>query len=470
MKNTEEKKTYLKKLLKIKGFEQSDIEADFTNEFIHKDEFTDKFNVINQTQDEMVLLWKKRKLIKEVLDLQIRLPNATVGKSYSSILPIKSSFGDRVDVVEVIIQGCDIKYDKDSNTISAYFKDPGVFIVEIKFKTNEFSSNEIDGIISSEILVNPDPKTLWKNLESNREDSYWKEDDDSASGIFGSKKLIIGSKRGRSHAHEGLFRDDDFSHFYSEENKWGIIAVADGAGSAKYSRKGSKIACEAVKQYFMNLPNDEILNLKANIEKEIMAPNKLTQMSISSFCIAHNGKAAYSALQSISEEAKNNEANIKDYSTTLLFSFIKEVNDKLFISSFWVGDGGIGVYRSVPNDITILGEPDSGEYSGQTRFLTMKQIFEDNAHISRIKYMITDLSSKVVLMTDGISDAKFETDAALNSIESWNSFFKDLNGHNDECEKVDFDGDLENAESKLMNWLDFWSPGNHDDRTLAILY
>jgi hypothetical protein len=23
---------------------------------------------------------------------------------------------------------------------------------------------------------------------------------------------------------------------------------------------------------------------------------------------------------------------------------------------------------------------------------------------------------------------------------------------------------------KLLNWLDFWSPGNHDDRTIAILY
>ena len=35
---------------------------------------------------------------------------------------------------------------------------------------------------------------------------------------------------------------------------------------------------------------------------------------------------------------------------------------------------------------------------------------------------------------------------------------------------VDLSDDNEAAKEQLLNWLDFWSPGNHDDRTIAILY
>lgn len=73
-------------------------------------------------------------------------------------------------------------------------------------------------------------------------------------------------------------------------------------------------------------------------------------------------------------------------------------------------------------------------------------------------------------MTDGITDAKFQTDAALDKLEVWKSFMEDLEGANDENQKIDFEGDLKIAETNLMSWMDFWSPGNHDDRTLAILY
>ena len=31
-------------------------------------------------------------------------------------------------------------------------------------------------------------------------------------------------------------------------------------------------------------------------------------------------------------------------------------------------------------------------------------------------------------------------------------------------------GYLSNRTFQLLDWLDFWSPGNHDDRTIAILY
>ena len=69
-----------------------------------------------------------------------------------------------------------------------------------------------------------------------------------------------------------------------------------------------------------------------------------------------------------------------------------------------------------------------------------------------------------MLMTDGVSDPMFETDANLNKYEKWDALWKNIGN---EVEMID-----DNAESKnqLLKWLEFWSQGNHDDRTIAILY
>ncbi|MBK6609045.1 MAG: hypothetical protein IPG24_27085 [Leptospiraceae bacterium] len=65
-------------------------------------------------------------------------------------------------------------------------------------------------------------------------------------------------------------------------------------------------------------------------------------------------------------------------------------------------------------------------------------------------------------MTDGISDPKFETDANLNDLSKWDSLW-------DELEK---EGIFQSStpDKALLKWLDFWSQGNHDDRTITILH
>ena len=72
------------------------------------------------------------------------------------------------------------------------------------------------------------------------------------------------------------------------------------------------------------------------------------------------------------------------------------------------------------------------------------------------------------MMTDGVSDPKFETDANLNNPDKWDDLWDDLT-HNKEF-PVELLDDNVAAKDQLLNWLDFWSPGNHDDRTIAILY
>ena len=465
-------KPFLKNLLEAKGFSISEKQGKLFDEFCELELIKQNVELIKNKQLEMLEMWRKKTRISDFKEAQFSIPNATVGKSYTYKFDLKQDVlkGLNINDIKLKTEGSEFQFNKEGQEITANFSEAGQFVLEIYFSLEGDSPDAPGNIKELKVLVNADPKSLWKNLDSNREDPYWKEDNVSSSAVFGTKKLILGSKRGRSHAHEGIFRDDDYGFHFSEETQWGIIAVADGAGSAKYSRKGSLLACQAVVNYFKNLSQEETDVLSDAIIAEMKETNELHQKAISSFCITHLGKAAFSALNSIREEAKTKEAEIKDYSTTLIFAFIKEFDDKLFVSSFWVGDGGIGIYSDQPNTVSLLGIPDSGEFSGQTRFLTMNEIFADNAYITRIKYKIVDKSAKLVLMTDGITDAKFQTDAALDKIEVWNEVMADLAGSNDENNKVNLDENLKQSEEELLTWMDFWSPGNHDDRTIAILY
>ena len=67
-------------------------------------------------------------------------------------------------------------------------------------------------------------------------------------------------------------------------------------------------------------------------------------------------------------------------------------------------------------------------------------------------------------MTDGVSDPKFGTDNALRDPSRWLSFWnEDLSLH---LPLVEATGDLG---AKLEEYLQFWSQGEHDDRTLAVV-
>jgi hypothetical protein len=73
-------------------------------------------------------------------------------------------------------------------------------------------------------------------------------------------------------------------------------------------------------------------------------------------------------------------------------------------------------------------------------------------------------------MSDGIYDPKFVVEANLPHIKNWKAFLSDLEGNNDEGIRVELRADNEEITEQLSRWMDFWSPGNHDDRTLAIVF
>lgn len=63
-----------------------------------------------------------------------------------------------------------------------------------------------------------------------------------------------------------------------------------------------------------------------------------------------------------------------------------------------------------------------------------------------------------LLMTDGVSDAFFDSDNALNCDQAWQYLWQYLQQH----QALDDD-------KNLLSCLDFWSKGNHDDRTLVVI-
>ncbi|NEO28414.1 MAG: protein phosphatase 2C domain-containing protein, partial [Kamptonema sp. SIO4C4] len=68
---------------------------------------------------------------------------------------------------------------------------------------------------------------------------------------------LLGARvRGKKHKHEGTNCDDWFT--CSASGDWTIIAVADGAGSRRFSRVGARASCEASVRYL----EDRLRDLK----------------------------------------------------------------------------------------------------------------------------------------------------------------------------------------------------------------
>jgi serine/threonine protein phosphatase PrpC len=467
----EARKLFLRKMIEQKLRPITKSEEAILDELAAEQSIVELFLEIEKMQNQMLEIWKRRNKIESFRNYQLKIPNGTVGKYYELFFDKHDAIFDNIEILEVVIPpDLGLEYYPDERKLHGHLKYPGDAHLVIKFRLADGLPEDKIYEKALVIIINPDPKSLWKDLPSDRTDKYWKEDNLSVSGTFGSKQLIIGSKRGRSHAHEGKFRDDAFAYWFDPMSNWGLITVADGAGSSKFSRRGSEIACSTVVDYFQHFEKVQYDLIDALIEKEIEEPGEESQRAISRFCVEHIGKAAFEAHKKIKAEAESMQAVMRDFHTTLAFALIRQINEKWFIASFWVGDGGIGIYDKAGETVTVLGTPDSGEFAGQTRFLTMPEIFANDEYIARIKYKILNDFTALILMTDGITDPKFQTDANLDRIDCWNSLWKDLHGENEEGISIEDQGDLKISEENLLKWMDFWSPGNHDDRTIAILF
>jgi hypothetical protein len=385
--------------------------------------------------------------------------NAKVGEVYDAGIQTTSVSGAKVEIVECQVPPeIGITYDSESGRLRGTPSAAGEYTLPIRYRFAGIERAILEG--TAALVVIADPRTLWKDLSSSRDAPDWKPDEASLSteAAYGLQ-IAAASKRGRSHAHVGAFRDDDFWVEVNPEGPWNILAVADGAGSAPRSRRGSRIASQqavwSVKEALTGALGQEIETAAA---RWIQSQEDRRALDLALYDVL--GGAAFGTVKAIEEAATSAGYPAKDYATTLLLAVHRKSEFGHLVASYWLGDGAIGLY-SQERGVELLGWPDGGEFAGQTRFLDRSMVSSGQAIMDRIHVTVVDEFTALLLMTDGVSDPKFGADTHLSDRTRWDQLWEEIEPLLNKDDKTG---------QRLLEWLDFWSVGDHDDRTIAVLW
>ncbi len=428
-------------------------------------------HAIIQNQNQLMSKWKLDERIAEIREQPVRIMNGTVGKPYEALFDLEK--WNWTDITTFQLQGLEpvgLTYDPENKRITGVPTQSGDIKLTFQFKVEGQPEDAPFNEKLFTLIINPDARSLWKNLESDRNDPYWKEDNVTVFAPLNDRHILVSSKRGRSHANTGSFREDDFA-FSELANGWSIVVVADGAGSAKISRQGSALACSGIVNYFKEPASEESMAIFDELLQQHTSqtgediPNKLNR-----FVYNNLGKAAFQVHKQLEAFAAEVGASLKDLSATLIFVLIKKYASGYALLSFGVGDCPMAVLNKDVSEVTLLNWIDVGEFGGGTRFITMPEVFQSDKFATRFGFKLIPDFSYLFLMSDGIYDPKFVVEANLPKISKWQEFLADLNGQNEAGIQVELQPDNPGIEAQFSNWMDFWSPGNHDDRTLAIIF
>ena len=360
-----------------------------------------------------------------------------------------------------------LSYSADTGLLSGVPKRLGKFTVtfNFSFRGQAFTRNAELASVS-----------LWTDNPVPPGTPFMKPDEDSAfiAGAGGSLLSLVGaSRRGRSHAQDGRPRDADFCIDCIPGTGWLLAAVADGAGSSMFSRRGSKLAADAVRKCFRESFSaqdvsgmvDALLRSYTQSGDEESFTSGLRGL----FAPFFSG-AVRSYLERTDREIESGaaaglgEMRREDFYTTFLCSLVRKFAQGWLIVSFSVGDGAIGLVDASRGISALLNKPDEGQYFGETMFLSENIITEPGEVAARINIKLVDRFDALLLMTDGVTDPVFSSDRNLNDMRCWLDFWNGLS------QTVVLSRVNAELERQLLGWLDFWSRGNHDDRTLVAAF
>lgn len=464
---------YLNSLFLSNNLPVTDKRKELFEAFASDEHTKELVNIILQNQKKMVTDWRIKNRIEDIKQQAFMIPNATVGKAYTAVIDFeKNNWTDfsyyRIDHLDAV---GGMNYDAETKTISGKPESSGEFKLSLKYRLNEEPE---DAELHEKIfpfVINPDPKSLWKNIPSNQDDEFWKEDDITAFGSIADRHIVVASKRGRSHANVGSFRDDDFAFTNLGSTGWSLVVVSDGAGSAKISRQGSRLACQYIIDYFKTaLSGERHQKLESLILGNQADPTDAIKKELS-LCIYNLvGGGAKRVHDQLLDFATGKGYSINDLNSTFIFTLFKPFDFGTVVLSFGVGDCPIAVIPKDFSEVKLMNWLDVGEFGGGTRFITTTEIFSSPKFASRINFKVFKDYAYMFLMTDGIYDPKFVVEANLEKVEKWKEFVEDLKGNNDAGSRVVLESGNKNIEQELSDWMDFWSAGNHDDRTLAIIF
>ncbi|MEO6550368.1 MAG: protein phosphatase 2C domain-containing protein, partial [Ferruginibacter sp.] len=227
-------KLYIKNLLIRRQIIIAENRANLFEEFVANENNCTAVQQIFDIQNKLMANWELKNRIADIQQQPVSIPNGTVGKPYEAIIAFAKLGWD--DIAEYELEGLDgpeLSFDKETNTITGVPTQSGDLKITFMFRLNDEPEDSPLNEKQIPLIINPNPKSLWKNIDSDRTGQFWKEDTIAAFDALGEKHIVVASKRGRSHATVGSFRDDDFAYKHYYKTGWSIVVVADGAGSAQ---------------------------------------------------------------------------------------------------------------------------------------------------------------------------------------------------------------------------------------------
>ena len=238
---------------------------------------------------------------------------------------------------------------------------------------------------------------------------------------IGTADFVAARVRGKKHKHEATNCDDWFA--VAAVGDIAVLAVSDGAGSKRFSRVGARAASEAA----VGSLYEQLRTLDAASAKNRAAfALPMSDAAFGEAC-ARLGAALHTgvldarrAVLAAFHERCGQEAYTKhlgrdlalsDFAATLLVTVAVPVPElgEVLVLSCQVGDGmtcAIDTHAPYGNAVKLLGKPDSGDFSGETDFLT-SEAMADIASLQRRTLVTRGACDLILTMTDGVADDYF---------------------------------------------------------------
>ena len=279
-------------------------------------------------------------------------------------------------------------------------------------------------------------------------------------------RLLSASVRGRGHKHDALFCDD--SGRFLRVGPWYVLLASDGAGSAKFSRIGSQLACDAAAYRLerellkcdlscieLSEPDLKAIQDSPGSDLRLSGVIEALQLAFSDVNAAIgdwvadrnqpapdiSSERAYvdSVMRGTGSEASRRvpEASPEtpllvlhsDLHCTLLACLVASLSfrrtdgtrSKITLAvTCAIGDGMIVGFRKsdLPHPTLMLMAPDTGQFAGQTQFVNDKTA-EPDAIRARIHATFLgapeDLVA-VIAMSDGVADDYYDGQSGMERL------------------------------------------------------